>query len=173
MEYTQIRTPPRWLIEETKCKFFHFVHQNNVSSSTLCYCHTYVCRDQAEAGIDVFAGVIEDLYQRTDSEAKGYVNWKMFTQLLQSAEMSPFLQEKDTKEIQDLFKSSVPGGKASFNQFRSLAKELILRVYRAKDPSDVSNTPLPLLLDQIKYNSPPLSLVERPNECTIWREKNS
>lgn len=96
-----------------------------------------LCRDKAESGIDVFSGVIEDMYQRADSETKGYINWKMFKHLLQSAEMSPFVQEEDLKRMQDLFKSNVPNGKASFDQFRVLAKELILLVYRAKDPSDV------------------------------------
>jgi hypothetical protein len=96
-----------------------------------------LCREKAESAVDVFAGVIEDLYQRTDSEARGYVNWKMFKQLLQSAEMNPFLQEQDVKDLQDQFKSTAPNGKASFDQFRVLARELILKVYRAKDPSDV------------------------------------
>ena len=101
---------------------------------------SYLCRDKAESSIDIFASVIEDLYQRADSEARGYVNWKMFKQLLLSAEMSPFLQEQDVKDMQEQFKSSVPNGKATFGQFRSLARELILRVYRAKDPSDVRRT---------------------------------
>lgn len=83
--------------------------------------------------------MVEDLYQRADSEARGYVNWKMFKQLLLSPEMSPFLQEQDVKEMQEQFKSSASNGKVDFNQFRVLAKELILRVYRAKDPSDVRN----------------------------------
>lgn len=100
----------------------------------------YLCRDRAESSVDVFAGVIEDLYQRTDSEARGYINWKMFKQLLQSVEMSPFLQEQDLKDMQDQFKASVPNGKATFDQFRVLARELILRVYRAKDPSDVCSS---------------------------------
>lgn len=100
------------------------------------------CRDKAESGIDVFAGVIEDLYQRTDSEAKGHVTWKMFYQLLQSGEMSPFLQEKDRKEMQERFKATVTGGKAVYSEFCVLAKELILRVYRAKDPSDVRKAEL-------------------------------
>ena len=97
-----------------------------------------IFRDLAEARIDVFATVIEDLYQRTDPDSKGLVNWKMFSQLLQSAEMSPFLVAQDLKDMQELFKSSVPSGKANYDQFRVLAQELILRVYRYKDPSDVS-----------------------------------
>ncbi len=94
-------------------------------------------RDKAESGIDAFAGVIEELYKKTDSEGKGYVTRKMFIQLLQSVEMSPYLGEQDVKDMKKLF-SSVPNGKASYEDFCSLAKELILRVYRARDPSDVS-----------------------------------
>lgn len=97
-----------------------------------------LCRDKAESGIDVFAGVIEDLYKRTDSDKKGYVTWKMFAHLLQSTEMSPFLQEQDVKDMKEQFGAVVSGGKASYEQFYVLAKELLLRVYRAKDPSDVS-----------------------------------
>ena len=85
----------------------------------------------------MFAGVIEDLYQRTDSEAKGHVTWKMFSKLLQSGEMSSFLQENDYKEMQERFKASAKGGKVGYNEFCVLARDLILRVYRAKDPSDV------------------------------------
>ena len=94
-------------------------------------------RDKAESGIDAFAGVIEELYKKTDSEGKGYVTWKMFVQLLQSAEMSPYLGEQDIKDMKKLF-SSVPNGKASYDDFYPLAKEMILRVYRARDHSDVS-----------------------------------
>lgn len=61
----------------------------------------------------------------------------MFQKLLQSTEMSPFLQEQDLKDMKESF-GSISSGKASYEQFYSLAKELILRVYRAKDPSDVS-----------------------------------
>ncbi len=115
--------------------FLSFGSWNHVCASSI----APKCRDRAESIInDVFAGVVEDLYQRTDSEAKGYVNWKMFSHLLKSAEMSPFLLEQDNRDIQDRFKSSVPSGKASYEQFCVLAKDLILRVYRAKDPSDVS-----------------------------------
>lgn len=110
-------------------------HEIMTDSTSMLSCLVY--RDSAESNIDVFAGVIEDLYQRADSEAKGYVNWKMFSQLLQSAEMNPYVLEKDHKDLQDLFKSTAPSGKASYDQFRVVAKEMILLVYRAKDPSDV------------------------------------
>ena len=95
-------------------------------------------REKAEAGIDVFAGVIDELHKRTDSDKRGYVNWKMFSHLLQSAEMSPFLTERDVKDMKEQFNSLVSNGKATYEQFYILAKELLLKVYRAKDPSDVS-----------------------------------
>lgn len=87
----------------------------------------------------MFAGVIEDLYQRTDPDGRGHITWKNFSHLLQSAEMSPFLQEQDFKELKETFNVLTSNGKAlAREQFPLLAKDLILRVYRAKDPSDVS-----------------------------------
>ena len=80
--------------------------------------------------------MINDLYRRTDVEGKGYVTWDMFIQLLQSAEMTPFLNEQDYTDMQSFY-ANIPNGKASYNEFYSLTKELILRVYRAKDPSEV------------------------------------
>lgn len=82
--------------------------------------------------------MIEELHKRTDTDKKGYITWKMFAHLLKSTEMSPFLQEQDVKEMKKQFNTIVTNGKASYDQFYVLAKELLLRVYRAKDPSDVS-----------------------------------
>lgn len=56
--------------------------------------------------------------------------------MLQSAEMLPYLQQEDILQMQQYF-SSIPGGRASYTDFYPLAKEIILRVYRVKDPSEV------------------------------------
>lgn len=56
--------------------------------------------------------------------------------MLQSAEMLPYLQQEDILQMQQYF-SSIQGGQATYNDFYPLAKEIILRVYRVKDPSEV------------------------------------
>ncbi len=76
------------------------------------------------------------MYKRSDPEDKGYVTWEKFLQLLQSNEMAPFLGDNDVKQMKEFY-DSIPGGKASYDNFHSLAKELILRVYRAREPSEV------------------------------------
>ena len=60
----------------------------------------------------------------------------MFLQLLQSAEMSPFLGTQDFEDMYEYY-TGFPDGKASYNEFFGLVREAILRVYRAKDPSEV------------------------------------
>lgn len=61
----------------------------------------------------------------------------MFLQLLQSAEMSPFLGTQDYEDMYEYY-TGFPDGKASYSEFFGLVREAILRVYRAKDPSEVS-----------------------------------
>ena len=56
--------------------------------------------------------------------------------MLQSAEMLPYLQQEDILQMQQYF-ASIQGGRASYTDFYPLAKEIILRVYRVKDPSEV------------------------------------
>lgn len=58
-------------------------------------------------------------------------------QMLQSEQMVTYLTEEDTLQMQQYF-DAIPGGQATYANFYPLAKELILRVYRVKDPSDVS-----------------------------------
>lgn len=60
----------------------------------------------------------------------------MFFQLLQSAEMAPYLQEQDFQDMYEYY-ANFQDGNASYSEFATLAKEVILRVYRAKDPSEV------------------------------------
>ena len=56
--------------------------------------------------------------------------------MLQSSEMLPYLQQEDILQMQQYF-NSIPGGQAAYADFYPLAKEIILRVYRVKDPSEV------------------------------------
>ena len=56
--------------------------------------------------------------------------------MLQSEEMLPYLQQEDILQMQQYF-VSIPGGRATYADFYPLAKEIILRVYRVKDPSEV------------------------------------
>ena len=56
--------------------------------------------------------------------------------MLQSSEMLPYLQHEDIAQMQQYF-ASIPGGRATYTDFYPLAKEIILRVYRVKDPSEV------------------------------------
>lgn len=56
--------------------------------------------------------------------------------MLQSSEMLPYLQQEDIAQMRQYF-DSIPGGQATYSEFYPLAKEIILRVYRVKDPSEV------------------------------------
>ena len=60
----------------------------------------------------------------------------MFHQVIQSAEMSPYLVQEDYEDMYAYY-ASFPDQKASYNEFYALVREAILRVYRAKDPSEV------------------------------------
>ena len=82
------------------------------------------------------AAVIDDLYRQADKDGKGYINWEMFLRLLQSAEMSPYLQEQDLQDMYEYY-ANFEDERASYSEFVILAKEMILRVYRAKYPSEV------------------------------------
>lgn len=57
-------------------------------------------------------------------------------QMLQSEQMTTFLSDEDVLQMQQYFEN-IPEGKATYTEFYPLAKELILRVYRVKDPSEV------------------------------------
>lgn len=61
--------------------------------------------------------------------------------MLQSQEMITYLTEEDILQMQQYF-DAIPNAQATYSEFYPLAKELILRVYRVKDPSDVSLTNL-------------------------------
>ena len=56
--------------------------------------------------------------------------------MLQSEQMTTFLSDEDVLQMQQYFET-IPEGKATYTEFYPLAKELILRVYRVKDPSEV------------------------------------
>ena len=56
--------------------------------------------------------------------------------MLQSEQMLAYLQSEDVEQMQQYF-DSIPSGQATYEVFYPLAKELILRVYRVKDPSEV------------------------------------
>ena len=56
--------------------------------------------------------------------------------MLQSSEMLSYLKQEDILQMQQYF-GSIPGGHAAYADFYPLAKEIILRVYRVKDPSEV------------------------------------
>lgn len=51
--------------------------------------------------------------------------------------MAAFLTNEDIVQMQQYFEN-IPEGKASYTDFYPIGKELILRLYRARDPSDVS-----------------------------------
>ena len=55
-----------------------------------------------------------------------------FVQMLETKDM--FLKPDDKEELLKQF----PEGKVVYKEFQPIAKEVILRVYRAKDESDVS-----------------------------------
>ena len=55
--------------------------------------------------------------------------------------MITYLTEEDILQMQQYF-DAIPNAQATYSEFYPLAKELILRVYRVKDPSDVSLTNL-------------------------------
>ena len=57
--------------------------------------------------------------------------------MLESDQMTPYLTERDVAEMLSYF-DAIPDGQAHYAEFYPLAKELILRVYRVKDPSEVS-----------------------------------
>ena len=117
-------------------------------------------RDPLETGIDLFEDTICDLFQAADVENQGFITTENFTnvslrkskmaaklcqlahchifwcpsvQMLQNRHMMAYLKQTDIDEILQYF----PEGKVTFDQFYPIAKEVILRVYRAKDPSEV------------------------------------
>ena len=57
-------------------------------------------------------------------------------QLLQSEQMIAYLNTDDVEQMQQYF-AAIPSGQATYLDFYPMAKELILRVYRVKDPSEV------------------------------------
>lgn len=57
-------------------------------------------------------------------------------QLLQSEQMITYLSADDVEQMQQYF-AAIPSGQATYTDFYPMAKELILRVYRVKDPSEV------------------------------------
>ena len=89
-----------------------------------------------QAGNSFFAAIIDDLYRQAEKDENDCISWEMFQRLLDSAEMSPFLEEQDYQDLYAYF-VNLPDGKASYNEFYGLVGEAILRVYRAKDPSEV------------------------------------
>jgi len=93
-------------------------------------------RESISEEIDLFGGVIENLFNSSDSTNKGYITSEEFAGLLQSEQMIPYLTNEDIIEMHQYF-SNIPGGRATYNDFYPLGRELILRVYRAKDPSEV------------------------------------
>ncbi len=72
--------------------------------------------------------------------------------MLQSAEMLPYLQQEDILQMQQYF-ASIQGGRASYTDFYPLAKEIILRVYRVKDPSEVVINLLFASMQVTNYNN--------------------
>lgn len=72
--------------------------------------------------------------------------------MLQSAEMLPYLQQEDILQMQQYF-SSIQGGRAAYDDFYPLAKEIILRVYRVKDPSEVYRHPIIDLLSTSAHHA--------------------
>ncbi len=61
------------------------------------------------------------------------------TQMLKSEQMVAYLSEEDILQMHQSF-DGIPSGQATYADFFPLAKELILRVYRVRDGSDVSDT---------------------------------
>ena len=57
--------------------------------------------------------------------------------MLQSEQMAAYLSEEDVLQMHQYF-DGIPSGQATYTDFYPLAKELILRVYRVRDGSDVS-----------------------------------
>lgn len=92
-------------------------------------------RDPAEAGIDLFEDFIKNMYQLADTEGRGYITKEEFLQLLQSEQMITYLSADDVEQMQQYF-AAIPSGQATYTDFYPMAKELILRVYRVKDPSE-------------------------------------
>ena len=57
--------------------------------------------------------------------------------MLQSEQVTPYLTEEDILQMQQYF-DAIPSTQATYSDFYPLAKEFILRVYRVKDPTEVS-----------------------------------
>lgn len=86
--------------------------------------------DNAESGMDLFEETIQDLFNTADTKNVGYITTDDFTQMLETKDM--FLKPDDKQELLKRF----PEGKVVYKEFQPIAKEVILRVYRAKDESD-------------------------------------
>ena len=72
-----------------------------------------------------------------------YSPTNLLPQMFQSEQMIAYLTEEDIAQMQQYF-DAIPGSQATYADFFPLAKELILKVYRVKDPSEVSETYLAL-----------------------------
>ncbi len=99
----------------------------------VCY---YFCRESAAEELDIFASTIENLFQSADVENKGYITRDEFSKLLQSEQMAVYLSHEDMLQMQQYF-DNIPDGMATYTDFYPLGKEIILRLYRARDTSDV------------------------------------
>lgn len=67
---------------------------------------------------------------------KGYITQEEFATLLQSDQLAVYLSHEDMLQMQQYFQN-VPNQKATYTDFYPLGKEIILRLYRARDTSDV------------------------------------
>ena len=63
-----------------------------------------------------------------------FKQFRNFIQVIEEEADFKFLEAQDKKEVLEMF----PEGKVSYTDFQPVAKEVILRSYRAKDDSDVS-----------------------------------
>ena len=96
-----------------------------------------MCRETVAEEVNLFGEYIESLFQGADTGSKGYVTTEEFANLLQSEQMSAYLSDEDVLQMQQYFEN-IPEGKATFTDFYPLGHELILKVYRARDASEVS-----------------------------------
>ncbi|XP_064393563.1 cingulin-like [Halichondria panicea] len=92
-------------------------------------------RESAAEELDIFASTIENLFRSADVENRGYITRDEFAKLLQSEQMAVYLSHEDMLQMQQYF-DNIPDGMATYTDFYPLGKEIILRLYRARDTSD-------------------------------------